>query len=230
MTVNEIDERLSRDARRWQATRPAGPGLDDCLRALSGTGAQPGRRWRLAAVAAAAVMVLLVVAVAVALRSRAEHPSGPTGSRSSLRTCGKVPVPKGAVSRQAVLTISAPLQGRAGTSVEVTATVRAVGRAADGVDVGAPADVVIVKNGAVVGRYLGGIGGTGFLIASAAKPVPALAALLSGCPSGTIDISRPDASRRPLPPGRYQLVATLDPDGGDSFRIVSNVWPITIIK
>jgi hypothetical protein len=225
----ELDLRLSEDGRAWRTTRTTGPEFKEAIRALDTTTSTSRRHWRTAAVAAASVVV--IVAAAFMFRSHSQQPSGPTHNGPHLATCGRAPVRSGALAAQVALTISAPTTGKSGTTIEVTAWVRAVADSVD-LDAGAPAEVVIIENGYVVGRYRGAVGGTGYggHIDTRGKPVPAQSILLSGCPSGHIDYAHPDASRHPLPSGHYQLIATLGPDGPGAFKIVSNPSPITITK
>lgn len=80
---------------------------------------------------------------------------------------------------------------------------------------GEPAFVVIVRDGKVVGRYLGAVAGAGLAIRAEARSARGQAVetaplLLSGCPVGEMDFVRPDATRQPLPAGEYQLIASMD--------------------
>ncbi len=139
----------------------------------------------------------------------------------------------GAVSSRLALTATAPATGKSGATIKITSTIHAAARSVTGLDVGAPADTLILDQGYVVGRYRGAIAGTGFggTISRRSKTVPALSLLLSGCPSGTIDLAHPDASRRPLPLGRYQIVAVLHSEGHQAAcQLVSAPTTIRIVE
>jgi hypothetical protein len=166
-----------------------------------------------------AIMAAVGLAVAVAAGSffAAVHtshlsPGAPGAVAATLRTCGAMPTSTSPLASSVVLTLSAPAAARSGTTINAVAVLRAIGATVTVPDAGLPVLVDVVQGSAVVGTYTGAIGGTGLAAAidSRGQELPTAPLLLSGCPSGRIDYAHPDASRRPLPAGSYQLVAVLD--------------------
>jgi hypothetical protein len=102
--------------------------------------------------------------------------------------------------------------------VTPTATLKVTGTAAIAGLLAQPVNVVIVRDSLIVGAYTGAVGGTGVAVSATAssrdgQAIPVAPVLLSGCPAATIDYAHPDATRRPLPSGEYQLVAVLSAEG-----------------
>jgi hypothetical protein len=125
-----------------------------------------------------------------------------------LISCGDSPRSSGPDAALVTLTLAAPSTGRSGTAIATQATLSA---SANVDDLSSPAAVVIVRTGRVVGAYRGAVGGTGLeAMAGAIANVPTEPLLLSGCPRGAIDGAHPDATRKPLPVGDYQVIATID--------------------
>ena len=57
---------------------------------------------------------------------------------------------------------------------------------------------------------------------------------MAGCPAAVVDYRNPDATRRPLPAGQYDLVAVLDttaainPSTGAASVLVSKPLPVEV--
>jgi hypothetical protein len=133
-------------------------------------------------------------------------------------TCGLPLTSSGPDAARVVLTLTAPTQARSGSTVTPTATFTVTGDGEIAGLLGQPVNVVIVRNGLIVGAYTGASGGTGVAVGNAAssnggQAIPVAPVLLSGCPATRIDYGHPNATRHPLPPGDYQLVAILEADG-----------------
>ncbi|HEV7191718.1 MAG TPA: hypothetical protein VGN35_00830 [Jatrophihabitantaceae bacterium] len=114
-----------------------------------------------------------------------------------------------------VLTLLAPSRAVSGSTITSTATIKVAGSSRVVDDLGQPVDVYIVRGGKVVGAYHGMVAGTGVIVGPDARSgtgqsVPVTPVVLSGCPSGPIDYARPDATRHPLPPGLYELIAAME--------------------
>jgi hypothetical protein len=76
---------------------------------------------------------------------------------------------------------------------------------------GLPVDVIIMRDGQVVGQYGGAVGGVG-VARSVGNGAPFSYpgdVRLAGCATTTLG-SNPDATRSNLPPGDYQLVAVME--------------------
>lgn len=131
------------------------------------------------------------------------------------------------------MTLTAQPQARSDSTITPSATVTVIGAGPLAGMMQQPVLVFIVRNGSIVGTYAGAIGGTGVGFAADAAPstgfaIPVAPVLLSGCPAAPIDFAHPDATRRPLPPGDYQLVARLECDGAAPSVISSDPVGITI--
>jgi hypothetical protein len=226
----ELDERLRTDAARWNAARPPGPDLAEAIERLSPDAPPRRRTWRRPALAVAAAAVA-VSAIAIAVE---QIRPGNTNSANGkpLVTCGVVPTSNGPYASRVVLTLSAPSSAISGETIHPQLTIRAAGhRDVRGIDVGQPAAVYITRHSEIVGRYSGLVRDTGLGMTVTKEPtaIPAASLLLSGCPQREIDLAHPDASRQPLPPGRYQLVATLVSESrGHQWQLASEPSSITI--
>jgi len=144
-----------------------------------------------------------------------------------LPTCGSAPVTSGPASALASITLTAPGEARRGSVIRPTVTVRVAG-ADEPKDLGLPAELDIVRAGKVVGTYHGAIAGVGLWLRPEAhsaqgQQLPAEPLLLSGCPAAKVDFADPDATRRPLPAGEYQLIASVEgtPFGEPTTRFAS---------
>jgi hypothetical protein len=134
-----------------------------------------------------------------------------------------------------VLTLVAPSHGISGSTLSPTASFTVSGTYGIVGDLGQPVNVVIVRNGMVVGAYTGAEGGTGVSVGAQARsshgqPIPVAPVLLSGCPAANVDYAHPDATRHALPAGAYQLIATMEAGGYGvaSSVIVSTPVPIQV--
>lgn len=225
----ELEERLRTDAERWNATRRTGRDLAQAMQRLTAdAGLRPRSRYRPTLAVAAVVLVVSAVATAAALIGSGTTNTANTGA---LPTCGHAPTSFGRYASRVVATVSAPPSAASGSTIHPDLSIRALGDQPVRLDTGQPAPVYITQHGEVVGRYGGLVGGTGLGMTLTSKPtaIPVASLLLSGCSRGPIDFAHPDASRQPLPPGRYQIVATLA--GGrhnHEWQIASTPSDITI--
>jgi len=158
-----------------------------------------------------------------------------------LPTCGTVPVSDGAARSVVAASLSGPAKAQSGSTVSMTVELRSLTGKVEPFVTGQPFDLLITRGADVVGRYEGAVAGTGLELAVPAAGALAVghpvdgshddfaAVLLSGCPAG-VDMAKPDATRRPLPPGGYQLVAVLEDDttSGDEAHLVSAPYPLTV--
>ena len=227
----ELDERLRTDAARWNAVRPAGPELARAIERLSTDVTPRPRSWRRHTLAVAAA-ALLVSAIAIAV-DQLRPGETKTASSKPLITCGHAPTSDGPYASRVVLRLRAPASAISGHTIHPQLSIRAAGSLAVRLDVGQPAAVYITQHGEIVGRYNGAVAGTGLgmIVTREPTPIPVVSVLLSGCPHGKTDyMLHPDATRQPLPPGHYQLVATLDGDEGvgHQWQLVSEPRNITI--
>jgi len=147
---------------------------------------------------------------------------GPDGA--PLPVCGLPSGPSSRPDLQASLTLTAkPVSG---AIVTVAMTIAPRTGTLD-IDTGSPREVGILRDGQVVGFYSGGVTGIGYgghgISRSNPLQVPATPVLLSGCPTEPVNSADPGATRRPLPPGDYQLQTI------DNGPIVSDPLNITII-
>lgn len=188
---------------------------------------RPGR-WP-AALAVAGVIVLLTVGVVIAVNLPSTGSASATGNPATLPSCGSMPISNGAHARSVRATLTAPTKGKSGSRVIGEIELSSTTGAAVPLQTGQPSDLLIIYSGKVVGRYSGSTLGTGayVTVGPQTKAFPA-GVLLSGCASKT-DPARPDIGRRPLPPGHYQLVATMeDIAAGYSPEAVLATQPVEI--
>ncbi|BEP12590.1 hypothetical protein acdb102_09010 [Acidothermaceae bacterium B102] len=146
-----------------------------------------------------------------------------TAYPTPLPTCGDVPASTGPSSDRIGAELIAPASAAAGSTVAVQVQLRSYRGKAEPLETGLPVEVLIVKDGLVVGRSDGPIAGVGIevtvppsgttpLIPSDAPANLNSAVTLSGCPQ-TGDSSPPSPSpRQALPAGTYQLVADFEDD------------------
>lgn len=183
-----------------------------------------------ARVAAASLWVCIAVIGLAACTSR-PSPRAPSpvrvtdGSLDGLPTCGRVPVSNGPNAKTIAATLRAPTSARAGTKIKATIVLTAKDKPV-GFDSGLPAELLIANGRRVVGRYEGFIAGTG--VGTNLEPGRTVTypvdGLLSGCPHD-LKVAKPDATRRPLPPGIYQLVAVME----DNVTYGSGTHPTSIV-
>jgi hypothetical protein len=170
------------------------------------------RGWPVNSIARVAAMsgVVLSLIGAVAWYSGLLSGRSPSPSQSSSRgpiTCGEVPHSS---IRGYRMHIRGPASGVTGSRIRVQVGVDSTA-ATKVLDIQAPADILIVSEGKVVGRYSGAVGGTGLELRTRQRDqlIPSDSVLLSGCSRGTLNSARPDSSREPLPPATYGLVAVI---------------------
>jgi hypothetical protein len=168
-----------------------------------------------------------------------------TAASEPLPTCGDVPVSDGPSRNRVGATLEVPTTARSGSTVPVQVQLRSTTGKAEPFDTGLPIDVLVVRDGSVVGRSDGPIAGVGLQL-----NVPAQGSLpmidqknrlpayfgqvsLSGCPAGPDGAS--PSPRVPLPPGSYQLVADVEDNGdfhndnpGPHGRLVTQAVPIQV--
>lgn len=148
-----------------------------------------------------------------------------------LATCGLLPEGKELPGGEASFALEAPSSGVSGDTV--TYSLRLVGvEDAAGVEVvGSSPDVLITRQGQVVGRSPEGLGtAMAFRYSldereSDFSPTEDL--LLSGCPDEDVDPTAPQSSRAPLPEGEYDLTAVVR-DAESSGVYLSETRRITV--
>jgi hypothetical protein len=129
---------------------------------------------------------------------------------TKLPSCGNAPKAYGPSAGRITLTLIASSNGKSGSVLPAKASYKLAGTARLTQDLTQPADVAIMRDGIVVGAYLGPKAGTMVSATAVPESVPiSWPVLLSGCPIGQIDIANPNATRRPLPAGTYELVAVM---------------------
>lgn len=147
----------------------------------------------------------------------------PTGDGSHrLASCGDVPP---AASAHAVVRahLSAPKRAATGSRVAVEIKLSS----SRSTRVQAPAKVVlIVRDGWVVGAYEGALTAEKHVVElRPGTPVTVRRkVVLLGCPTQKVDLVHPNASRRPLPAGVYQLTVGVNQPGGTTVAAA----PVTI--
>lgn len=137
------------------------------------------------------------------------------GHVDGLRTCGTSPVTSSETPQNLVLTLAAPRSAPSGTWLHPTITIQVRGSSVPRAYGFAGAPVTdVVRGGHIVGAFSGDIAGTGIGLRIGNQPVrmDGGAVLLSGCAANPVEFTNPDATRKPLPPGKYQLVASIHLD------------------
>lgn len=218
MNDSEIEALLHEDGMSWRIAREAGPRLDEAIASIASgpaialAGQRGGRRHRWVAPLATAAAVVVIAGLTVGL-AQGIHKHGTTsGSPSPLSSCGVIPVSNGPHARSVELTLTAPTAGRSGTLIKAMVSLRNLSGESVEVDTTMPPDLLITRNGVVVGRYGSAVAGLATSIAlmqGGATSVPATVEL-SGCAPSPSAIPDPNSVRSPLPPGEYQLVATIE--------------------
>ena len=136
-----------------------------------------------------------------------------SGGGSGLRTCGSAPSTSPETPTSLVLTVSAPRSAAAGTLIYPKITIHVRGTASTrAYGFGGGPVTYVVKDGQIVGKFAGFIAGTGMGLEIGNRPVELSggAVLLSGCARDAVEPVDADATRKPLPPGTYQLVASIN--------------------
>lgn len=177
------------------------------------------------------IVVGTCVVVSVAACTGGSH----TGHSPTLGTCGVPPKASGPDAGHIALTLVSPARAASGSTIMPTATIKVAGSDRVLGNLGQPVDVDIVLDGKVVGTYRGMVAGTGVVVrpdarSGAGQSISVTPVLLSGCPSSHIDYAAPDATRHPLPPGLYELIAFMEDSqpGAPGGGLVSAPVPLTI--
>jgi hypothetical protein len=234
MIDDRLHERLVADAHHWRAARSEELDLDAAIARLEsprvGWTHRPARRTpmlaSLAVVLAAAVGIGIFAAVR---RSPLPSRAGP----ANLVTCGDAPGTTGHYPRGVTLRVIAPHTAKSATTIRPELElVSQHGRPRLIADAGSDIESYILSGGHIVGRYSGSIGGTGLGIRLGQTPIRlhTIPLLLSGCPTGAIDSAHPDANRVPLPPGRYQIVASLQSDKTGAWTMTTPPTAIQVVS
>lgn len=190
------------------------------------------RRRRQVGVAVVGVAATAVALTVIALGD-SDAPTQVAGVvAEGMRTCGPVPSSSGPKADLLRATVTAPAQAASGAKLALTVNVYSVDGRSVPLNTGF-ADLLIARDGNVVGKYEGGHDDmgvkTGPIEGDKSASVPAVNSLL-GCPSGRVDPLNPDAARPALPAGDYDLFGVVTDvgtgDGIDRSVIVST--PSTI--
>lgn len=151
-------------------------------------------------------------------------------------TCGRVPHSSGPKAAALTATLTAPDRAPAGATIQAAVTLATTSEQPITVSTGL-AEVMVVKDGYVVGRYpqnggRAGIGAGATVSAGLTGTIAAGFTQLDGCPRGIADLTHPTGSRPRLEPGRYGLVGVLTDPGRDGSAdetvIVSQPASITV--
>lgn len=154
---------------------------------------------------------------AIALeRHTGSQSTGPTvSSVSPLPTCGVALASNGPLAQRLHLALEGPAEGPSGGQYAAHLVVSSTSGAVK-VMTSNNIDLLIVKDGAIVGRSGRPVAGTGlaYTLDPRAPQTFPVSVTLSGCPS---QISSPaggdiDTTRKPLPAGDYVLIARMDDD------------------
>ena len=187
------------------------------------------RRGRLAVTVIVMVMGL-GTATAIALRPDAVKFLPAIGG-DGLATCGRVPDNKGPAHTTLRATLHvAPGVLHSGERVSVGMVFQSRSGAAASFDTSNP-EIVIAREGRVVGKYVGGNAGTGLGVSVEGASTETLPAVITlrGCSTGIVDPYNPDSSRPLLPPGNYELIAVAqEAVSDDPSTIVSEPAKVTL--
>jgi hypothetical protein len=166
--------------------------------------------WRPSTVAASIVVAVAAAASAFGIYegTRSTNPAV-----DGIPTCGSLPRSHGDQANRIRLAVIGPNTAPGGTTIHPEVQARSLTGRAESLSGGGLPEIVIVRDGRIVGEYSGATAGLGFAIAVPATGHVTLTdvvppVLLSGCPSQD-DGQTPNASRRELPPGDYGLVAVV---------------------
>jgi hypothetical protein len=230
MNTEWLEKRLEDDARAWRRKRPRGPELGKVLARIDLIDNRTMRRRpRPSLLLTAAILLAAIVGTSLVA---IDHGSATVEvGTASVATCGSEPVSFGAYPRELAIKLIAPRTATAGTTIHPSLQVRSLDGLPHSVDDAAqPVESVVVYRGKVVGKYKGTLSGTGFafhLSGHEMHSIPTNPLLLSGCTSGHVNSVHPNATRKPLPPGKYELEAALVADSGN-WQLVSPPESVTI--
>lgn len=232
MTNDRLDQRIVADARHWRETRTDDLDLTAAIARLD----RPRSRRPLVRPRGTALLVSVAAVFAIALGIGLFTVARPAALRAgvgpaSLPTCGAAPATSGQFPAGVTLRLIAPRTAVAGTTIYLQLELRSQnGRTRVIPDASSDIESYVLYAGHIVGQYTGAVGGTGLGIRLRAKPIrlPASALLLSGCPAAPGSHAHPEANRTPLPPGRYQLVASLQSDAIGNWMMTTPAVPLLV--
>jgi hypothetical protein len=163
-----------------------------------------------------------------------------TIAAGALPVCGVLPHSDGPSRSLLSVTLTGVHTAAAGSSISLGVVARSLTGETQRLNTGNSVDVLITRNGKVIGRYPGASAPDGVGTIPVGKPVLLSApgairvfsptVLLSGCARGTITSTDPDASRVPLPPGQYTLIGVLtdNPKDGHVPVLDTQPFPLTV--
>ncbi len=185
--------------------------------------AEARRRRRRARLGATGVAVVVLYAVGSAVVPGHNLPGVAAGLvQTGTLTCGSVPRSSGPKAGRLTATLQGPPSGQTGLSVNLQMTLHSTDGQRVSVSTGPPSTLV-VRDGYVVGKTPddSDMPAIAFeAVAPGSQTIPT-GVLLSGCPHASKGPIRPVQSRRPLPPGRYDLVAVITETPGTTAGEVS---------
>jgi hypothetical protein len=158
----------------------------------------------------------------------------------ALPVCGVLPLSDGPSRTVLSVTLTGAHTAPAGSSISLGVVARSLTGKTQRLATGNSVDVLIMRDGKVIGRYPGASAPDSVGISQVGKPVLLSApgvykvysptVLLSGCARGTISATDPDASRVPLPPGQYTLIGVLtdNPKDGQVPVLDTQPFPLTV--
>jgi hypothetical protein len=210
----QLDSTLQSAGSRWRATRPTGPDLMTTLsRAVD---EQPAlvrshrgvRRW-VVPMTVAAVIVAGAATPLLIVHHHTRSTAAASGT-TQLATCGTQPISDGPHAKTIKITLTAPKTVTAGSRIAARVSLAASAVGPVTLITSLPAQLVILQNGEIVGRYLGPRTGVGASVdlGQTAKTVNA-SLDTRGCGSETLFRQDQKYQAPFLPAGDYQLMAML---------------------
>lgn len=173
--------------------------------------AEARRRRRRAGLGASGVAVVVLFAAGSAAVPGHNLPGVAAGLvQTGMLTCGSVPTSSGPKAGRLTATLQGPPSGQTGLSVNLQMTLHSTDGERVSVSTGPPASLV-VRDGYVVGKSPddSDMPAIAFDAVAPGSPTIPTGVLLRGCPSASTGPIHAEQSRRPLPPGRYDLVAVI---------------------
>lgn len=150
-----------------------------------------------------------------------------SGAASSTRTplddCGPAPVSDGPLTGLVGASLTGPTTAVSGSELRLRVQLRSLDGRSHLFESG-HSELSVLKQGRVVGEYEGGELAYGLQATVGASPIAPweVTGLMAGCPRHPVDDGWPDLTRKPLPPGSYDVVAVLpDVSGKPSGDLVS---------
>jgi hypothetical protein len=180
------------------------------------------RRIRLSSVAVVACLAILAGALTLSWLGGSRVPAG-----DNIAACGTLPSATSTLNQDTRVTLRAIDSAVSGTRIHLEVV---VSTNRERLELATPPfpPVLIVRGDEVVGKYTGDVNSSGMVLSlTQARPAETpTSVLLSGCPTQQ-DSADPDGSRKPLPPGTYDLVAVLE-DSGNGGSLISDRLSIQI--